>query len=305
MGKKMGEPTTGTVTGGARPQAALTDVSDLDGVVMTECKPIEDLPTTRVSDIKGLVVVPTYNEADNITRLMEMILALPCYLEILVVDDNSPDGTAAIVEAEMGRDRRIHLHKRPGKMGLGSAYVEGFKYALAKTDMDVVFQMDADFSHDPRSIPRFLEAIEEHDLILGSRYLNGVTVVNWPLQRLVLSYGANLYSRLITGLPFNDATGGYKCFRREVLETIDLDRIRADGYSFQIETTYMAWQKRFRIREIPIIFADRRVGISKMNRRIVWEAIFMVWRLAVTHLTGRRPAERDSVKLVRRSRENR
>lgn len=301
----MGEQGENRAAGTTRASAPLMDISDLDGVLMTECKPMNELPTSRVSDIKGLVVVPTYNEAENISRLMEMILALPCYLEILVVDDNSPDGTAAIVETERCRDRRIHLLQRPGKMGLGSAYVEGFRYALAHTDVDVVFQMDADFSHDPRSIPRFLEAIESYDLILGSRYLNGVTVVNWPLRRLFLSYGANLYSRLITGLPFNDATGGFKCFRREILETIDLDRIRADGYSFQIETTYMAWQKRFRIREIPIIFADRRVGVSKMNRRIVWEAIFMVWRLAVTHLTGRRPAERAETPLVRRGRESR
>ena len=287
-----------------RSRDVLTDVSDLDGVLMTECKPATELPAGRVSDIKGMVVVPTYNEAENIRRLIEMILALPCYLEILIVDDNSPDGTAQIVTEECQRDARIHLLHRPGKMGLGSAYVDGFRFALANTDVDVVFQMDADFSHDPRSVPRFLEAIEKSDLILGSRYLNGVTVVNWPLRRLFLSYGANLYSRLITGLPFKDATGGFKCFRREVLETIDLDRIKADGYSFQIETTFMSWQKKFRIREIPIIFADRRVGISKMNRRIVWEAIFMVWRLALLHLTRRHPRERAPRELIRRSRES-
>jgi len=269
------------------------------------------LPTTgdrrnsgRVSDIKGLVVIPTYNESENIARMIELVLSQRCYLEILIVDDNSPDGTAEIVQAAATKDPRIHLISRPGKMGLGSAYVDGFRYALAETDVDVIFQMDADFSHDPRSLPRFLRAIEKNDLILGSRYLHGVTVINWPLRRLFLSYGANVYTRIITGLPFKDATGGFKCFRREVLETIDLDRIKADGYSFQIETTFMAWQKRFRIKEIPIIFADRRVGISKMSRRIVWEAIFMVWRLAAANIFRGRPKTRSEKALIRQTRES-
>ncbi len=256
--------------------------------------------TTGRQGPKALVVIPTYDEADNITELIERVLAQPIYVEVLVVDDNSPDGTAAIVAEMKRKDARIHLLHRPGKLGLGSAYVDGFAYALQETDADVIFQMDADFSHDPDYFTDFLREIETVDLVLGSRYLHGVTVVNWPLSRLFLSYGANLYTRLITGMPFMDATGGFKCFRREVLEAIDLSRVKADGYSFQIETTYHAWQRGFRIREIPIIFADRRVGISKMNRKIVFEAVWMVWRLALGHLGRRRPAERDPVPLSSR-----
>jgi len=241
---------------------------------------------------RALVVVPTYNEADNIAEMIESVLSQPLFVEILIVDDNSPDGTADIVAGLQRKDARIHLLRRPGKLGLGSAYVEGFGYALRETGAQVIFQMDADFSHDPAALRDFLAEIETCDLVLGSRYLYGVTVVNWPLRRLFLSYGANVYTRLITGMPFKDATGGFKCFRREVLETIGLDRIKADGYSFQIETTYHAWQRGFRIREIPITFTDRRVGISKMNRKIIREAVGMVWRLAFGHLFSRHPAER-------------
>ncbi len=249
--------------------------------------------------VKCLVVIPTYNERENIEALISDLLSLPLWLEVLVVDDNSPDGTADVVAAMSERDPRVHLLRRKEKSGLGSAYRDGFRYALEQTDAQVVFQMDADFSHDPRAIPEFLEAIEENDLVLGSRYLKGVTVVNWPLSRLFLSYGANLYTRLLTGLPVKDATGGFKCFRREVLESLDWQRVRSDGYSFQIETTYLAWKKGFRIKEIPILFVDRRVGVSKMNRRIVIEAVVLVWRLCLHSILHPKAPTRSPVPLRR------
>ena len=243
---------------------------------------------------RSIVVVPTYNEVDNVRDLLPVILAQGPHVEVLVVDDNSPDGTADAVDDMRRNEPRIHLLRRPGKLGLGSAYIDGFRYAL-REGADVVFEMDADFSHDPRSIPRFFEALQEGaDLVLGSRYLHGVTVVNWPLKRLVLSYGANAYARVLTGLPVKDATGGFKAFRREVLEAIDLDKVRSDGYSFQVEVNFHCWRRGFRLREIPIVFADRRVGISKMNRRIIVEAIFMVWRLALSRLLHRpKPYDRS------------
>jgi dolichol-phosphate mannosyltransferase len=189
-------------------------------------------------------------------------------------------------------DPRIHLLRRPGKMGLGSAYIDGFRYALKMEDIDCIFEMDADFSHNPEDLQRMLKGIEGCDLVLGSRYLEGVTVVNWPLRRLFLSLGANVYTRLVTGMPIRDATGGFKCFRREVLEAIPLERIRSDGYSFQIEMNYQAWKRGFAIREIPIVFTDRRVGVSKMNRKIIVEAIWMVWRLRFSRLrVGKRKAD--------------
>jgi dolichol-phosphate mannosyltransferase len=233
-----------------------------------------------------LVIIPTYNEADNIQALIPALLVLSPGLEVLVVDDGSPDGTGQIAEGIRARIPRVHVLHRSHKMGLGSAYVAGFKYALER-GFDLVFEMDADLSHDPSAIPEFMKAIEQADVVVGSRYLNGVTVVNWPLSRLFLSYGANLYTRIITGLPLHDATGGFKCFRREVLEAIDLSRIRSDGYSFQIEMNFLAWRRGFRIIEIPITFTDRRAGISKMSRRIIWEAIWMVWRLRFVDLWSR------------------
>ena len=233
-----------------------------------------------------LVIIPTYNERENIETLLERLLALPYGLEVLVVDDNSPDGTGALVAARQAKEPRIHLLQRPGKMGLGSAYVAGFRYALAQ-GAQFIFEMDADFSHDPEAIGDFLKAAEHVDLVLGSRYLHGVTVVNWPLSRLILSYSANVYTRVITGLPVRDATGGFKCFRRRALEAVDLDGVGSDGYSFQIEMSYKIWRKGFRIIEIPITFVDRRAGVSKMNRRIVWEAAWMVWRLRIMDLLGR------------------
>jgi|SRR5687768_13068183 len=236
--------------------------------------------------MEKLVIVPTYNERDNIGALLDRLLALPFGLEVLVVDDNSPDGTGELVQARKEADPRIHLLSRAGKLGLGSAYVAGFRYALER-GAQYVFEMDADFSHDPDSIGDFLKAAEHADLVLGSRYLHGVTVVHWPLSRLILSYSANVYTRLITGLPVRDATGGFKCFRRRALEAVNLDGVKSDGYSFQIEMSYKIWRKGFRIVEIPITFVDRRAGVSKMNQRIVWEAAWMVWRLRLMDLLGR------------------
>jgi dolichol-phosphate mannosyltransferase len=227
---------------------------------------------------KALVIIPTYNEAENIVRLLPQVLKQDAGIEAMVVDDGSPDQTAARVRAMQNGEARIHLIERPGKMGLGSAYVEGFKFAL-RNSFDFIFEMDADFSHDPNDIPRFLNEIADADLVTGSRYISGVRVLNWPIRRLMLSYSANLYTRIMTGLRLHDATGGFKCFRRAVLEAIDLDKIRSNGYAFQIEVSFKAWKKGFRIREIPIVFLDRTVGNSKMSRGIISEAFFMLWKL--------------------------
>ena len=237
---------------------------------------------------KALVIIPTYNEKDNVRRLVETVLAQSPTVDVLVVDDNSPDGTAQIVEGMQREKPRIHLMKRAGKLGLGTAYIAGFKWGLAR-NYDFLMEMDADFSHDPTEIPNFLEAIETADVVLGSRYKNGVRVVNWPLKRLVLSKGASLYVRVITGLQVMDPTGGYKCFRRAVLESMDLDRIRSNGYAFQIEMTYKAWMKGYRIVEIPITFTDRYAGQSKMSGAIVREALWMVWALTLSHVLRRSP----------------
>ena len=235
--------------------------------------------------MKALVIIPTYKERENLVPLLKQIFAQGLLLEVLIIDDNSPDGTGAVADEIAAADPRVHVLHRPAKMGLGSAYVAGFRYALER-DYDAVFEMDADFSHSPESLPEFLRELESADLVVGSRYLHGVTVVNWPLKRLILSYGANVYSRVITGIPIKDLTGGYKCFRRQVLEALDLSRVRSDGYGFQIEINYKTWRKGFRIREIPILFVDRRAGESKMNRKIVWEAAWMVWRLRILDLLG-------------------
>jgi dolichol-phosphate mannosyltransferase len=233
-----------------------------------------------------LVIVPTYNERENIDPLLERLLGLPYGLDVLVVDDGSPDGTAEQVKAWQAKDPRVHLIQRPGKMGLGSAYRDGFRYALTN-GAEYIFEMDADFSHDPAAIGDFLEAAKDADIVLGSRYLHGVTVVNWPLSRLILSFSANVYTRIITGMPVVDATGGFKCFSRRALEGIRLDRVRTEGYGFQIEMSFRAWKRGFRIKEIPIVFVDRRAGISKMNRRIIIEAAWLVWKLRFLDLFGR------------------
>jgi len=230
-----------------------------------------------------LVIIPTFNEADNLPRLLPIILSLGSHFNILIVDDNSPDGTAKLVKEMQKTEQRIHLIERPGKMGLGTAYVAGFKFALAN-GFDYIFEMDADFSHDPAELPRLLAKAEEYDLVIGSRYIEGVNVVNWPMKRLLLSYFANIYTRVITGMPVRDATGGFKCFRRKVLESIDLDAIHSNGYSFQIEMSFKSWRKGFRVCEIPIVFVDRRIGVSKMSKKIVYEAVWMVWRLKLRSL---------------------
>ena len=234
-----------------------------------------------------LVIVPTYNEKDNIARLIPAVLSQDVNIDVLVVDDGSPDETGATVDAIAASDPRVHCLHRAGKMGLGTAYLAGFKWALER-DYAIIFEMDADFSHAPEMIPIFLDSVKDADLVIGSRYQNGqVNVVNWPMSRLFLSYSANIYARRVTGLRIFDATGGFKCFRRKVLEAIDLSSVKSNGYAFQIEMTFRAWKKGFRIVEIPIVFTDRTEGSSKMSKRIVREAVLMVWRLRWWSITGR------------------
>ncbi len=241
---------------------------------------------------RALIITPTYNEADNIERIIRAVLSQESKtpdvaLSILIVDDNSPDGTADIVkrmQLEIGEEK-VYLLSRAGKMGLGTAYVEGFKFGLAK-GFDYLFEMDADFSHDPDEIPNFLREIKNADLVLGSRYISGANVANWPLRRLLLSYYANKYARMVTGIKVYDTTGGFKCFRREVLEAIDLDAIHSNGYAFQIEMNFRAWRKKFKIKEIPIVFVDRNAGQSKMSKAIVREAVWLVWKLKAKAISG-------------------
>jgi dolichol-phosphate mannosyltransferase len=234
---------------------------------------------------RGLVVIPTYNEAENIRNLIPLVLKQGP-LDVLVVDDGSPDGTADVVRAFGEKDPRVHLISRNGKQGLGTAYVAGFKYALAR-DYDFIFEMDADFSHDPMALPVFLQNIQSADLVIGSRYTDGVRVLNWPIKRLLLSYFANVYTRLLIGLPIHDATGGFKCYRRAVLEAINLEKIKSNGYAFQIEMSYKAWRKKFNLVEIPIVFLDRQAGTSKMSKGIVYEAFFMLWKLRLLSIIGK------------------
>lgn len=228
--------------------------------------------------MKALVITPTFNEKENIERLIGAVMQLDGSIELLIIDDNSPDGTAAIVEGLMQSEPRLHIIKRAGKMGLGSAYVTGFKYAL-QNGYDYILEMDADFSHNPNDIPRLLEAAKDNDLVIGSRYCNGINIINWPIERLMISYFASKYVRVITGMPIKDPTGGFKCFRRQVLEKIDLDNIHSEGYSFQIEMNYKAWMKGFKLKEVSIVFTERVDGHSKMSRHIVYEAAWMVWKL--------------------------
>ena len=236
---------------------------------------------------RALVVIPTYNEAGNVPNIVPQVLAQDPRLEILVVDDNSPDGTGQLAAAIAAKEPRVHVLHREGKLGLGTAYLTGFRWALDR-GYDYVFEMDADFSHDPEHLKQFLKAIEEADLVLGSRYLGGkVTIVNWPMPRLLLSYCANVYARWVTGLRIWDLTGGFKCFRRRVLEAIDLPRVRSNGYAFQIEMSVRAWRKGFTLKEIPIVFVDRTEGQSKMNKAIVREAVWMVPRLRLMAWFGR------------------
>jgi len=235
---------------------------------------------------RALVVVPTYNELENLPQIVPAILAQDARLDVLVVDDGSPDGTGAVADEFAARDPRVHVLHRPLKQGLGRAYLAGFAWALER-EYAWVFEMDADFSHDPKNLPRFIDATSDADLVVGSRYASGVNVINWPMSRLLLSWFANKYARWITRLPLTDATGGFKCFRREVLAAMPFENVRSNGYAFQIEISYRAWRKGFRLKELPIIFTDRMEGRSKMNRRIVVEAIWMVWWLRVQGLLGR------------------
>jgi dolichol-phosphate mannosyltransferase len=236
---------------------------------------------------RALVVIPTYNEAPNLPNLVPQVLAQDGRLEVLVVDDASPDGTGQIADRLARESPRVHVLHREGKLGLGTAYLAGFRWALER-GYDYVFEMDADFSHDPAHLPEFLKAAANADLVLGSRYLGGkVTVVNWPIGRLMLSYWANVYARWVTGLRIWDLTGGFKCFRSRVLQAIDLSQVRSNGYAFQIEMSVRAWRKGFKLAEVPIVFVDRTEGQSKMNRKIVREAIWMVPRLRLLGWFGR------------------
>jgi dolichol-phosphate mannosyltransferase len=231
------------------------------------------------SNDKILVIIPTYNEVGNVKKVIPQVLAQHSRIEVLVVDDNA-------VKRMMKKEGRVHLLERPAKMGLGTAYVAGFRFAL-QADYEFIFEMDADLSHDPKVIDHFLNSIQENDLVIGSRYIQGVNVVNWPLSRLLLSWFANLYTRLITRMPIKDATSGFKCFKRKVLETINLNEIHSDGYAFQIEMHYKAWKKGFRLKEIPIVFLERDIGVSKMSPGIIREAAWIVWKLRFLSLAGK------------------
>ena len=237
----------------------------------------------------ALVITPTYNEADNIGQVIDLVLTQPTPLSILVVDDNSSDGTAEVVQSKMEENpNRIHLIERSGKLGLGTAYLRGFRYALSR-DFPYICEMDADLSHDPDDLPRLIEAVREGaaDLAIGSRYVGGVRVINWPLPRLVLSYAAGLYTRTITRLPIRDVTAGFKCFHRRVLKALPLDRVNSDGYAFQVEMHYRTWRAGFTVEEVPVIFTERTEGQSKMSRGIVYEAALKVWELRVRDLLGK------------------
>ncbi len=226
----------------------------------------------------ALVIIPTYNERSNIMLVVPAVLKAIPGAHVLVVDDSSPDGTAQCVKELAQSFEGVYLLERPAKQGLGRAYISGFRWALER-DYQCVFEMDADFSHDPSYLPGFLAAIDENDLVIGSRYIRGVNVVNWPMSRLLISYAGNIYARVVAGIPVRDCTGGFKCFRREVLQSINLDRISSSGYSFQIEVNYLTWKKGFRIKEIPIVFTDRQRGESKMSTKIVREALVLLWEL--------------------------
>jgi dolichol-phosphate mannosyltransferase len=235
---------------------------------------------------RALIVIPTYNEADNISKLIPRVLVQSDAFDVLVVDDRSPDGTARVVQGLQGDGAlrgRVHMIEREEKKGLGTAYVAGFKYAL-EHGYEHVFEMDADFSHDPIELPILYHTAQEYDVAIGSRYISGVNVVNWPMRRLILSYAANVYTRFITGMPVRDATSGFTCIRRRVLEAIDLDAISSNGYAFQIEMKFKAWKRGFRLHEMPIVFVDRRDGISKMSKSIMYEAALMVWKLKLKSL---------------------
>ena len=235
-----------------------------------------------------LVIVPTYNERDNLPQIVERLMSLPVVVDILVVDDDSPDGTGQVADEIAGSNPRVHVLHRKHKEGLGRAYCAGFLWALQR-GYEFIFEMDGDLSHNPADIPAFLQAAGEADLVLGSRYSNGIRVINWPLNRLMLSLMAARYVRIITGMPFTDPTGGFKCFRRGTLQSLDLENVRSNGYSFQIEMTHKIWRRGMRVAEVPIIFTDRFQGRSKMSGKIVEEALMMVWRLWAQNGFRRKP----------------
>ena len=235
--------------------------------------------------MRTLIISPTYNERKNIQSLIEQVFDLDSTYHLLIIDDNSPDGTAKKVEELQKEHSNLHLKNRPGKAGLGTAYLYGFQWALDK-GYDSIVQIDADLSHDPNDIPKLLANLSNHELVIGSRYVEGVSVVNWPIRRLILSYGANYYSRFITGMPINDGTGGFKAWSASLLNKIKLNEVRSQGYSFQIEMNFRAWRLGASIKEEPIIFVDRTIGESKMSSTIMYEAIWMVWRLRIWKLFG-------------------
>ena len=240
--------------------------------------------TTSRNDV--LIIIPTYNERENIHDVLRQVFSQPVALDILIIDDGSPDKTGEIVEDLMKSEPRLFLMKRKGKMGLGTAYLAGFRYAL-EHGYKLIFEMDADLSHDPDEIPNFIAASKEAHLVIGSRYIDGVNVVHWPLARLLLSYFASVYTRVVTGMPIRDTTSGFKCYRRVVLESIDLSRVRAGGYAFQLEMKWRTWMAGFKIKEIPIIFSDRTIGQSKMSKKIVREAMTLVWKLGLAGIFKR------------------
>jgi dolichol-phosphate mannosyltransferase len=243
--------------------------------------------TTRPGKGRGLVITPTYNERENLPRLIPAILRQDARLDLLIVDDASPDGTGDLADSMAATGPRVHVLHRAGKLGLGTAYIEGFRWGIER-GYEWLFEMDADFSHDPAHLSDFMAALENADVVLGSRYLEGrVTVVNWPISRLLLSYFANVYARIVTGLPIADSTSGFKAFRRSALEAIALDRVESEGYAFQIEVTLRAWKKGLDIVEIPIVFTDRSSGESKMSKRIIREAVWKVWKLRLLAMFGR------------------
>jgi dolichol-phosphate mannosyltransferase len=227
---------------------------------------------------KSLVIIPTYNESDNVENMLTTLNGLYPELSILVIEDGSPDGTAALVKKYQATHPNVHMIERQGKLGLGTAYITGFKWALEK-GFEFVFEMDCDFSHDPKDVQALLTAAQNCDLAIGSRYIGGIRILNWPMKRLLLSYFASIYTQIITGMKIQDATGGFKCFRASTLRQIDLNKIFSNGYSFQIELNYKTWKKGLKLQEVPITFSERREGQSKMSRKIIYEAVWAVWRM--------------------------
>ena len=236
--------------------------------------------------VNSLVIIPTYNERENVATVIKKLNSLNTGVDILVVDDNSPDGTAEIVKGLQKECKNLSLLKRSGKLGLGTAYIKGFNWALERR-YQYILEMDADLSHNPDDVPRLIKECKKgYDLVIGSRYCDGVNVINWPIKRLLLSYSANKYTRIVTGLPIKDATAGFKCFNRKVLENINFNRVKSSGYSFQIEMNFRVWKKGYSLKEIPIVFEERSEGKSKMSKDIVFEAVFMVWKLKILSFLG-------------------